>query len=98
MPIFEYRCEACGEMLEALVRGAEAEPERCAACGGKLSRLVSAPADLKRLGGFFHKEKFSDAEIASKGLTKYVNRGDGTYEKAAGSGPSIIDRDKLPGR
>ena len=63
----------------------------------KLSRRVSAPADLKRLGGFFHKEKFSDAEIASKGLTKYVNRGDGTYEKAAGSGPSIIDRDKLPG-
>src|SRR5512141_3104039 len=97
MPIFEYRCEGCGEILEALVRGSDVEPSSCAACGGKLSRLVSLPADLKRLGGFFHKEKFSDAEIASKGLTKYVTRGDGTYETAAGSAPSIIDRHKLPG-
>jgi len=97
MPIFEYRCEGCGEILEALVRGLEAEPALCQVCGGELARLVSVPADLKRLGGFFHKENFSDAEIASKGFTKYVNRGDGTYEKAAGSGPSIIDRDKLPG-
>lgn len=96
MPIFEYRCEACGELLEALVRGAEAEPSLCGVCGGKLVRMVSVPADLKRLGGFFHKEKFSDAEIASKGLTKYVNRGDGTYEKASGSGPAVMGRDQLP--
>ncbi len=97
MPIFEYRCEACGELLEVLVRGAAAEPALCAACGGKLTRLLSLPADLKRMDGFFHKDNFSDSEIASKGLTKYVNRGDGTYEKAAGTGPSILDRNKLPG-
>lgn len=95
MPIFEYRCEACGGTLEALVRGAEPEPKSCPACQGQLARMVSLPADLKRMDGFFHKENYTDSEIASKGLTKYVNRGDGTYEKAAGSGPSVLDRNKL---
>ena len=95
MPIFEYRCEACGETLEVLVRGAEPEPKRCPACKGQLARMLSLPADLKRMDGFFHKDNFTDSEIASKGLTKYVNRGDGTYEKAAGSGPSVLDRNKL---
>ena len=35
-------------------------------------------------------------DIARKGLTKYVNRGDGTYEKAAGDGPKIVNRNDLP--
>ena len=97
MPIFEYRCDACGEILEVLVRGSEPEPAKCPVCEGALARMMSLPADLKRMDGFFHKDNFSDSEIASKGLTKYVNRGDGTYEKAAGSGPKIMDRNKLPG-
>ncbi|HJU84372.1 MAG TPA: zinc ribbon domain-containing protein [Holophagaceae bacterium] len=96
MPLFDYRCEFCGEVRELLVRSADADPGPCA-CGGARERLLSAPADLKRMDAFYHKESFSDADIARKGLTKYVNRGDGTYEKAAGSGPSVVSRDQLPG-
>jgi putative FmdB family regulatory protein len=94
MPLFDYRCQRCQTVQEILVRGA-AEPTACA-CGGELVKLVPCPADLKRVDGFFHRESFSDAEIGSRGLTKYVNRGDGTYEKAAGSGPSVVSRDQLP--
>lgn len=97
MPLFDFQCAACGTIREALLREGQPEPRRCQACGGEVRRLVSAPADLKRVDAFFHKENFSDADIASRGLTKYVNRGDGTYEKAAGSGPSVMSRDQLPG-
>ena len=94
MPLFDYQCQTCGEIREFLLRGAEADPVSCA-CGGTLARLVSNPADLKRMDNFFHKETYSDKEIGSRGLTKYVNRGDGTYEKAAGSGPDRVGRDTL---
>ncbi|HET8715232.1 MAG TPA: zinc ribbon domain-containing protein [Holophagaceae bacterium] len=95
MPLFDYRCEACGQVEELLI-AASAEPGPCA-CGGARTRLLSTPADLKRMDAFFHKESFSDADIARKGLTKYVNRGDGTYEKASGDGPKVVSRDQLPG-
>ena len=95
MPLFDYRCEACGQ-VEELLLAADAEPAPCA-CGGRRARLLSVPADLKRMDAFYHKESFSDADIARKGLAKYVNRGDGTFEKASGEGPKIVNREDLPG-
>jgi len=43
MPIYEYRCENCGERVEVLVRSAAAKPT-CPHCGQPLhDRLISAP-------------------------------------------------------
>ena len=97
MPLFDFQCQTCGSVKEVLLRGADQGPVACS-CGGRLARLVSRPADLKRMDGFYHRDTFSDGEIGSKGLTKYVNRGDGTYEKAAGSGPDRVGRDALLGK
>ena len=94
MPLFDYRCEACGQVEELLI-AVDATPAPCA-CGGRRARLLSVPADLKRMDAFYHKESFTNDDIARKGLTKYVNRGDGTYEKAAGEGPKIVNRNDLP--
>lgn len=96
MPLFDFQCTVCGHVREVLLHSGQADPAACAACGGEVRRLLSAPADLKRMDGFFHKDNPSDSQLASKGLAKYVNRGDGTYEKASGSGPSIMSRDQLP--
>lgn len=43
MPIYEYRCQACGKKVAILVgMTADSEEEACPHCGGKdLSRLVS---------------------------------------------------------
>ena len=94
MPLFDYRCEACGQVEELLI-AVDAEAAPCV-CGGRRARLLSVPADLKRMDAFYHKESFTNDDIARKGLTKYVNRGDGTYEKAAGDGPKIVNRNDLP--
>jgi putative FmdB family regulatory protein len=94
MPLFDYRCEACGQMEEVLI-AVDGEASPCA-CGGRRVRLLSVPADLKRMDAFYHKESFTNDDIARKGLTKYVNRGDGTYEKAAGDGPKLVNRNDLP--
>ncbi len=96
MPLFDFQCIQCGTVREVLLSGEQPDPTTCTSCGAAVHRLLSAPASLKRMDGFFHKDNPSDAQLASKGLAKYVNRGDGTYEKASGSGPSIMSRDQLP--
>ena len=47
MPMYEYRCEACGEEFEAIVRITEKDDVDCPECGAKAKKLVSAFA----LGG-----------------------------------------------
>lgn len=43
MPIYEYRCAACGHHLEALQKMTEAPLRKCPECGkSQLKRLVSA--------------------------------------------------------
>ena len=46
MPVYEYRCESCGERFEKLVRSILREPPEvhCPACQGlEVRRLISAP-------------------------------------------------------
>ncbi len=41
MPIYEFSCEACGEVFESIT-GTPLERDACPACGSKkLSRLIS---------------------------------------------------------
>ena len=43
MPIYEYRCETCGEQVEVLVRS-ESTPLTCPNCGSsRLEKLLSVP-------------------------------------------------------
>ena len=43
MPIFEYRCGACGERFETLVSRADAETPRCPRCGAShAERMISS--------------------------------------------------------
>jgi putative FmdB family regulatory protein len=45
MPIYEYRCESCGQVTEDLIRNArEAERVRCGQCGdSRLTRVYLTP-------------------------------------------------------
>lgn len=50
MPLYEYRCESCDHVFEALVQGS-AKPA-CAKCGAKkLEKLISAFAVSTSGGG-----------------------------------------------
>lgn len=46
MPIYDYRCQECGQVTEILHRGpGSEEPISCSKCGStRLERLLSAPA------------------------------------------------------
>ena len=44
MPIYEYACEDCGNVIEVIRRLADPDPTVHDGCGGVLRRLVSAPS------------------------------------------------------
>lgn len=41
MPIYEYKCQQCGEITEKLKRQVDADTETCDHCDGESRRIVS---------------------------------------------------------
>src|SRR5215472_16602522 len=68
MPIYEYRCAACGHQLEALQKLSDSPLTDCPACGkAGLSKLVSASGfQLKGSGWYATDFKSSGAKPAEK--------------------------------
>ncbi len=44
MPIYEYKCEGCGEVFEVIQKFADEPVSVHEKCGGHVHRLMSAPA------------------------------------------------------
>jgi putative FmdB family regulatory protein len=44
MPLYEYQCEQCGVRFEVIQKFSDTPVESCKSCGGKVQRLLSAPA------------------------------------------------------
>ncbi len=53
MPLYEYQCEDCRETVEVLQKVADVALSECAACGGELRRLVSAPGIRFKGAGWY---------------------------------------------
>ena len=65
MPIYEYRCGACGHHLEALQKMAESPLRKCPDCGkSQLKRLVSASQFRLKGSGWY------ETDFKNKGETK----------------------------
>jgi putative FmdB family regulatory protein len=65
MPIYEYRCGACGHHLEALQKMTESPLRKCPDCGkSQLKRLVSASQFRLKGSGWY------ETDFKNKGETK----------------------------
>ncbi len=53
MPLYEYECEACGHRAEVLQRVGAPPIGACESCGGKMKRLLSAPAFQFKGSGWY---------------------------------------------
>ena len=63
MPIYEYQCQACGQILDALQKINDAPLKKCPHCGKpKLKRLLSAPMFLLKGTGWYETDFKSDKE------------------------------------
>ena len=77
MPIYEYKCQACGHVLEAIQKVADDPLKDCPACAtGQLRRLVSA-AGFQLKGTGWYATDF-------KGGAKKPSGGDGGSSSSEG--------------
>lgn len=53
MPIYEYECEKCQHRLEVLQRFNERPLKKCAKCGGRLHKVLSAPGLVFKGSGWY---------------------------------------------
>ena len=54
MPIYEYRCTACGHQFEVIQKISEAAPDKCPECHkSKLEKMVSAAGFQLKGSGWY---------------------------------------------
>jgi len=54
MPLYEYRCEACGSTFEKIRKFSDPPLEVCEKCGqGPVSKLISSPAIQFKGSGWY---------------------------------------------
>ena len=75
MPIYEYRCSACGHHLEALQKMAEGPLRKCPECGkSQLKRLVSAP-QFRLKGSGWYETDFKNKSETKRNLVEHAGSG-----------------------
>jgi len=92
MPLYEYACLQCQRRFEIVQKFSDAPLETCEACGGKVERLISAPAfqfkgtgwyvtDYARKGGNGKaSDSKSESKSESKGESKSESKSDSKSE------------------
>ena len=90
MPIYEYRCAACGHELEALQKLSEAPLRDCPACHkAELRKRVSAAGfQLKGSGWYVTDFRNSGAKPAAKDTAAKPNGGNGSANANADPKPA----------
>jgi putative FmdB family regulatory protein len=72
MPIYEYRCDACGHRLDALQKVSDAPLTDCPECGrSELKRQLSAPSFRLKGGGWY------ETDFKDKNRRNVIEAGDG---------------------
>jgi len=91
MPIYEYRCNACGHKLESLQRLSDAPLVTCPACGkDALAKQLSA-AGFQLKGSGWYATDFKNSGAKPKGKTESK-----TESKDSDSGKSDAKPEKKP--
>ncbi len=63
MPIYEYRCESCGESLEKLQKLSDAALDICPSCGKpELKKLISAAGFRLKGSGWYETDFKKDKQ------------------------------------
>ena len=75
MPIYEYQCAACGQVVEKWQKVADPPLKECPACGGSLHKIISSCAFHLKGSGWYVTDY--SGKNAAAGATDHGNEGKG---------------------
>src|SRR5580698_5027354 len=89
MPLYEYQCTNCQKRTEKIQKFSDPEITDCPHCGGKLERVISAPA-ISFKGGGWYADGYGNAKPKSSGDSTAATSSDSTKASSseASSAPS----------
>lgn len=67
MPIYEFECKKCKAHIEVYQRHSDKSPTKCRKCGGKLEKVISAPAIQFKGSGWYVTDYAQKATKGDKG-------------------------------
>ena len=77
MPVYEYKCTACGAREEQIRGFSDPPPETCAVCGGALKRVWSGRVHVSLEGwGFSKTDSLVSGDKSGKDFKKLKERAD----------------------
>lgn len=65
MPLYEYKCEQCGERVEIIQRVSDKPYSHCPKCSGEMKKQISAPAIQFKGSGFYKTDYASSSSKPS---------------------------------
>ena len=95
MPLYEYECTACHEHTEKIQKFSDTEITVCPHCGGKLERVLHAPA-ISFKGGGWYADGYGNAKPKSAGDTDNASSNAKPGADSTSSGESKPSKDSAP--
>jgi putative FmdB family regulatory protein len=97
MPLYEYKCEACGNRFEKIQKFSDPPVDACPKCGGKVEKLLSSPAIQFKGSGWYitdyaKKSSSSDSSSSSKSSEKSDSSSDSSKSEKAAA-PAVAAKD-----
>lgn len=85
MPLYEYKCEQCGEVFEVMQKFSDAPVSTHEKCGGQTHRLLSAPAFQFKGSGWYVTDyaKGSSGSSGQNGSDKSEKKDDAPSKTAS---------------
>jgi putative FmdB family regulatory protein len=85
VPLYEYQCEKCGKHVEKIETYKGPHLKKCPTCGGRVERLMSAPAIQFKGSGWYVTDYARGSSAGSKEKSESGNTGeksDGKSDKS----------------
>jgi putative FmdB family regulatory protein len=96
MPLYEYRCENCGELFEVMQKFSDEPLTTHEKCGGAVQRLLSAPALQFKGSGWYITDyaRGSNASAAGNGESKKADVPSSTNSSSSDSSTGSASSNK----
>ena len=88
MPMYDYRCKACGARFEAWQKFTDDPISVCPTCSGPAQRVIHAAGIMFKGSGFYSTDSKSAAAIPPADATAPAAEGAKASEKAPGEASS----------
>jgi len=95
MPLYEYECENCGDLFEVIQKFADEPLAVHEKCGGKVHRILSAPA-LQFKGSGWYVNDYAKGGDAAGGAPKKGDSTSGNSNASSGDSSSGSSSSSTP--